>query len=301
MTDRNRSTRLGLMDLALLATVFIWGANFPVVKYALAELTPMTYNALRFGGASLLTLLLAWLVERNLRIERSDWGYFLMLSLIGNLIYEVLFINGLALSRAGNTSLILSTAPIWVAVLGTATGQERLSAVNWVGVLLSFGGLFVLTAASTAGLVMGRGALVGGLLVLASAFCWSVYTLLLKRMVHKYSSLVATAWVMALTSPLLILAAAPDLRAQNWHAVSSRSWLGLLYSTVLAISIGYTVWSTGVKHVGSARTAVYSYLTPLISVSVAWITLGETMHPWQAVGAAAIVVGVVLGRLKAGT
>jgi len=100
MTDRNRSTRLGLMDLALLATVFIWGANFSVVKYALAELTPMTYNALRFGGASLLTLLLAWLVERNLRIERSDWGYFLMLSLIGNLIYEVLFINGLALSRA---------------------------------------------------------------------------------------------------------------------------------------------------------------------------------------------------------
>lgn len=301
MTGQNRATRLGLMDLALLATVFIWGANFSVVKYALAELTPMTYNALRFGGASLLTLLFAWLVERNLRIERSDWGYFLMLSLIGNLIYEVLFINGLALSRAGNTSLILSTAPIWVAVLGTATGQERLSAVNWVGVLLSFGGLFVLTAASTAGLAMGRGALVGGLLVLASAFCWSVYTLLLKRMVLKYSSLVATAWVMALTSPLLILAAAPDLRTQNWHGVSSRSWLGLLYSTVLAISIGYTVWSTGVKHVGSARTAVYSYLTPLISVSVAWITLGETMHPWQAVGAAAIVVGVVLGRLKAGT
>ena len=298
MSGQKRGSQLGWMDLALLATVFIWGANFSVVKYALAELTPMTYNALRFGGASLLTLLFAWIVERNLRIERSDWAYLLMLSMIGNFVYEVLFINGLALSRAGNTSLILSTAPIWVAILGTATGQEGLTKVNWFGVLLSFAGLYFLTAASAAGLVLSRGTLVGGLLVLASALCWSVYTLLLKRMVHKYSSLVTTAWVMALTSPLLILAAAPDLRAQNWSAVSARSWLGLLYSSVLAISVGYVVWSTGVKRVGSARTAVYTYLTPLISVSVAWLTLGESMHPLQAVGAAATVIGVVLGRLK---
>jgi len=301
MTDQNRGTELSRMDLALLATVVIWGANFSVVKYALAELTPMTYNALRFGGASLLTLLFAWIVERDLRIERSDWAYFLMLSLIGNFVYEVLFINGLALSRAGNTSLILSTAPIWVAIIGTATGQEHLTAVNWLGVFLSFAGLYFLTAASTAGLVLSRGTLIGGLLVLAAAFCWSIYTLLLRRVVSKYSSLVTTAWVMAITSPLLILAAAPDLRAQNWQAVSTKSWLGLLYSTVLAISVGYTVWSTGVKHVGSARTAVYTYLTPLISVIVAWLTLGESMHPWQAVGAAATVIGVVLGRFRSGS
>jgi len=298
MSESERSAPLGWMDVALVGMVIIWGANFSVVKYALAEMTPLTYNALRFSGASLLALLMAWIVERNLRIARRDWGYLLLLSLIGNLLYEILFIIGLGLSRAGNTSLILSTSPIWVAALGTLTGQERLRGINWIGIVLSFAGLFVLIAASSSGLALGGDAMLGGLLVLASAVCWAAYTLLLKRLVERYSTLTITAWVMTLTTPLLVLVAVPDMLTQDWGAISRRSWFGLLYSAALAIAIGYAIWTTGVKRVGSARTAIYSYLTPLISVTVAWITLGESMRPLQGVGAAAILVGVVLGRYR---
>jgi len=286
------------MDAALLMAVLIWGTNFSIVKFALAEMTPMSYNALRFGGASVLTLLFARIVERNIRIDRRDWGYFLLLSLIGNLLYEILYINGLALSRAGDSSLILSTAPIWVAILGTLTRQEHLRPVNWAGITLSFAGLYILLSSSGKGLIEQRGTTLGGLLVLASAMCWAFYTLLLRRMVQRYSTLVTTAWVMTITTPVLVLAAVPDLLKQNWQAISSRSWLGLAYSTVMAIAVGYTIWSTGVKRVGSARTAVYSYLTPLVSVTFAWITLGEVMRPLQGLGAGAILLGVVLGRYR---
>ena len=69
-----RSSSFGWIDIALLSMAVIWGVNFTVVKSALSEMTPLAYNAVRFSVASLLTLMLAWLVERDLHIARRDWA-----------------------------------------------------------------------------------------------------------------------------------------------------------------------------------------------------------------------------------
>lgn len=293
-----KSSSFGWIDAALLGVVVVWGVNFTVVKSALAELTPLAYNAVRFSAASLFTLILARVAERDLRIARRDWGYVFLLSLIGNLLYQMLYIHGLARSRAGNTSLILSTSPIFVAIFGTLIGQEKLRWRNWLGILLSFLGIYLLVAGGRAGLALNSETLLGSLLILAAAGTWGLYTVLLKPLVQRYTPTRATAWIMCATTPLLVLAALPDIRRQDWGAVSLQSWLGLLFSSLLAIAIAYVIWNTGVRRVGSARTAVYNYLTPLISVVVAWIVLGEAMRPVQALGAVAIVLGVVLGRYR---
>jgi drug/metabolite transporter (DMT)-like permease len=293
-----KPSSFGWIDIALLGVVVIWGINFTIVKSALSEMTPLAYNAVRFSAASLFTLILAWLVERDLYIARRDWAYVFLLSLIGNFLYQVLYIHGLARSRAGNTSLILATSPIFVAIIGTLAKQEKLRRWNWLGIILSFLGLYVLLAGSGSGLAWGSETMVGSLLVLASASTWGLYTVLLRPLVRRYSVIKATAWIMVATTPLLVLVALPDMRRQDWGAVSAQSWLGLLYSAVLAIGIAYVIWNTGVRRVGSARTAVYTYLTPLISVVVAWIYLGEAMRPVQVFGAVAIILGVALGRYR---
>jgi drug/metabolite transporter (DMT)-like permease len=293
-----KTSSFGWIDIALLGVVVIWGVNFTVVKSALAEMTPLAYDAVRFSTASLFSLILARVVERDLHIARRDWAYVFLLSLIGNFLYQILYINGLARSRAGNTSLILSTSPIFVAIFGTLTGQERLRWRNWLGIFLSFLGIYLLVVGSRSGLALNSETLLGSLLVLAAASTWGLYTVLLKPLVQRYSPTKATAWIMSATTPLLVLAALPDIRQQDWGAVSPQSWLGLLFSSALAIAIAYVIWNTGVRRVGSARTAVYNYLTPLISVVVAWIVLGEAIRPVQALGAVAIVLGVVLGRYR---
>lgn len=292
----NKSHSFGLIDVALLVMVVIWGVNFTVVKTALQEMTPMAFNALRFAGASVLTLLLAWLIERDLTIARRDWGWVLLLSFIGNFVYQVLFINGLARSRASNTSLILSTSPIFVALVSTLTKAEKLSGRNWAGILLSFLGIFLLITGANNGIAVDQGTLWGNTLVLCSTISWATYTVLLKRLVQRNSVIKATAWIMAATTPLLILVALSDFLTQDWRAISLGSWLGLFYSSVIAIGIGYVIWNTGVQRVGSVRTAVYSYFTPVISVIVAWVFLGESMQPLQALGALGILLGVWLGR-----
>jgi drug/metabolite transporter (DMT)-like permease len=280
----------------LLGLVLIWGANFSVVKSALSELPPLAFNALRFAGASLLTLLLTRLVEKDLHVARQDWPLLMVMAVISNSLYQILFIQGIARTRASNTSLILATPPIWVALIGVLTNSERLSRRNGLGILLSFSGLCLLVGGSGSELSLGKQTLVGDLLVLAAALIWATHTVVVKRLTHRNSVLKITAWMLVFGTVPLLAAGLPDLLGLDWTGVSTQSWLGLAYSAVLAIAVGYVIWNTSVERIGSTRTAVYSYLQPLVGVGIAWATLGETMRPLQALGAVGILAGVALAR-----
>jgi len=294
------SQPFGITDLTLLALVFIWGANFSVVKHAVSELPPLAFNALRFSGASLLALLLTWLVEKDLHIARKDWPLLILMAFVANSVYQFLFIQGIARTRASNSSLILATPPIWVALFGTLTHSERLSRRNVLGVLLSFVGLCLLIGGSGSELSLGVQTFAGDLLTLCAALIWATHTIVVKRLTNHNSALKVTAWMLVFGTIPLVMVGLSDLKGLDWAQVSTESWLGLAYSAVLAIAVGYVIWNTGVKRIGSTRTAIYSYLQPLIGVGIAWVTLGETMQPLQALGAAGILAGVALARRQAG-
>jgi drug/metabolite transporter (DMT)-like permease len=258
-------------------------------------MTPLAFNALRFTGASSIVVILTWLVEHDLTIQREHWAKILVLGFMSNFVYQGFFILGIARTRAGNSSLILSTTPIFVALLGTLLRAENLQRRNWLGILLSFLGILLLVTAGGQ-LAMGRQTLTGDLLTLGAPAAWALYTVLAKGLIDRNSVLKATAWMMASSTPLMVLVALPELRRQDWQDISMGSWLGLAYSAILAIGIGYVIWNTGVKRLGSARTAVYSYLTPLITVIASWTFLGERMVPLQALGGVCILMGVALAR-----
>ena len=110
------------VDAAMLLVLLIWGVNFAIIKVALREIDPLAFAALRFGLATAMMVGLALAFERSLRIQRGDFWKLLGLGLLGNGIYQILFMSGIARTTAGNTSLILATAPIFVAILSALMG-----------------------------------------------------------------------------------------------------------------------------------------------------------------------------------
>ena len=113
-----KAQSFGPTDLMMLGLVVVWGANYALVKSALAQVSPRAFNALRFTGAAVVILFLTWVVERDLSVRRSDWGELLMLGFLGTFLYQNLFIQGMARTTASNSSLLLSTTPIFVALFG---------------------------------------------------------------------------------------------------------------------------------------------------------------------------------------
>ena len=125
---------------------------------------------------------------------------------------------------------------------------------------------------------------------------WAVYTVGSQPLLARHSPLKLTAMAMLAGAPPLVLLSLPDLLRQNWAAVPPLHWLGLFYSALLSVVVGYVVWGTGVQRVGSSRTAIYSNVTPVIAILVAWVVLGDRLALLQWLGAAVVVVGLLLTR-----
>jgi drug/metabolite transporter (DMT)-like permease len=285
-----------MVDLALVAMSFIWGINFSVVKGALSDFSPLSFNALRFGTSSLFLLTALWLRERSISVRRKDFARFVMLALIGNTAYQLFFINGIALTTATNSALILATTPVFVVLFGALLDVEKITSPVVQGVVLSFLGVVMIVLGSGRTLTFTDQSLIGDLLIVANPICWSIYTVLSKPMLKEYSPLKLTTVTMAIGTVPLVLVAIPSLNAQNWAAISSDAWLGLAFSAVFAIGTGYVIWYTGVSRIGSARTALYDNLVTVFAVASAWILLSETMTAIQIAGAVLVFVSLYLVR-----
>ena len=291
-----QKSRFSAVDLLLVGMSFVWGINFSIVKGALIDFSPLSFNAVRFGTSSLILLSLLWIRERSLSIKRKDVGYFIMLGLIGNTAYQLFFINGIALTTATNSSLIIATTPIFIVLFSAALHVEKITSRIVQGVILSFVGIVMIILGSGKTLNFTEQSWIGDLLTIANPICWGSYTVLSKPMLKEYSPLKLTAITMAIGTVPLLLVSAPSLSTENWAAISANSWLGLAFSAVFAIAIGYVLWYTGVNRIGTSRTALYENLVTVFAVASAWVLLSESMTAIQIIGAVLVFVSLYVAR-----
>ncbi len=283
--------RFGTVDVVLLLTVLIWAANFSVVKAVLSHIPPLAFNTVRLVGSS--TLLLAFtLLDKPRMLSRADLPRLLVLALLGHTLYQFTFIFGIDRTSASNSALLISMTPVVVALLGHMTGQERSSSLTWVGVTASVLGVYLVMDPSSAN----GGSIVGDLLILGAAICWAFYTVGSKSLLGRLGPLRLSAYTMALGSLFYIPFGIPSLLRVQLEQVPWTAWLGTVYSFVFALSAGYFFWYYAVSRLGATRTAIYSNLTPVTGLAIAWLTLGENVSVRQMLGAAVILVSTYLVR-----
>lgn len=287
----DRLTNLGLLGVAL-----IWGANFSIVKEALQELTPLSLNALRFPLASALLVVILWKRGRLHLPERRDVLPVLGLGVLGNVIYQLLFIFGLDRTRAGNASLLLATVPAWTILLSFFLGHERPSPLVWAGVAGTLTGM-VLVVSGGSGIELGGASLTGDVLMIGAAIGWSLYTVGSRNLIQRYGPIRVTAWTLWVGTIGLVLVGLPSVLTTNFARLSPLAWIAVVYAGLISLSVAYLLWYRGVQRIGSARTAVYSNLVPVVALIVAWLWLGERPALLQVAGAAVILGGISIARL----
>ena len=287
--------KFGAIDLALLMMTVIWGINAVVVKATYAQIPPMAFMAIRFLVAGALLLLVAWGVERSLAVRRRDWPLLVAAAMVGTGFYQPLFLTGLSMTTASNTSLIIAASPAFVALLNRMLGRELLAPRGWFGIALAFVGI-VLIVEGGGGLEFGSQVFFGDLLILVGTFLWASYAVLAAPLMVTYSPLRVTALTTGIGALPLILLGLPAVAALPLHQVQLSGWAGLLYSAIFAIVIAYIIWNSGVKKIGGARTSLYSNLIPVIGTIAAAIVLGEAITPLKVIGAGVIFVGLHLAR-----
>jgi len=290
---------VSLTDLWLLLTTTIWGANYAVVKYGTDHMDALAFNGARILMATLAFGLLAVLQRRRpgaRPIARRDVLALLALGVLGNCVYQTLFAEGVAHTKAGNAALVLAASPALIALIGRWLGIEHVGARAYGGVALSMAGIALVVLGGSMHESSGA-TLTGDAVVVAAAVCWAWYTVLLKPLTHRVSLVDISALTLVGGMIPLLFVSAPAFAATAWTSVSVRVWGAMTFAGIGSLVIGYLGWYRGVRVLGPTRTAIYSNLQPLIALGVAWAMLpGETPTAWQVAGAVAIIAGVVLTR-----
>jgi drug/metabolite transporter (DMT)-like permease len=286
---------LGAIDGALLLVSVIWGLNTVVIKATYTQIPIMAFMSLRFMLASALLLLVAWRMEHSLFVQRRHWLLFVAAGMASTGLYQPLFLNGLSLTTASNTALIVAASPAFVALINRLLGRELLSGRGWLGIALAFAGI-VLIVEGGGGLALGSQHLVGDLMILASTFLWACYVVMVGPLMRVYSPLRVTAIATAIGAVLPTLLGLPAVLALPLGEVQWTGWAGVLYSALLAIVFSYVVWNMGVQKIGGSRTSLYANIIPVIGAVSAALFLGEAITPLKVAGAAVIFFGLHLAR-----
>jgi len=307
---------LAPIDALVVLATLVWGANYSIVKVALRQVPELSFNALRLGIASVLFLgVLAFFPAARRRGQAAgvggepprhwfptarlftarEWLALIGLAVSGHFLYQLCFLGSVARTSVANSSLIVGTSPVAVSLLAAAVGQERVSRLHWAGAAVSLSGVYLLVGTGAA---VSRASAVGDLLMIAGVWCWAVYAVGSAPMLRRHAPIALTGYTMAIGSLLYLPAALPELARLQWAAVTPASWIALVYSAVFALFAAYIVWHTAIQRIGNVRTAMYSNLIPLSALATSIVFLGDRLSPRQMLGAAAVLTGVALTRLR---
>lgn len=287
--------RFTAIDALLLLVVTIWGSNFSVVKASLEQIPPLAFNTLRLVIASAVLLGAARLSGAAVP-RRADWPRLVGLGLVGHCGYQLSFVLGLARTSVTNSSLILGCLPVTVLLLNSVSRlREPVGRLQWAGVALAFLGLYLVVGV---GAETTRDTLLGDLLIIVAVWCWGWYTIGSRRLLQRYRPLQLTACTTLVGTAGFIPFGVPSLLALDWAVVSGWAWLAVVVSGLLALSLAYVLWYIGVQRLGSARTAIYSNLVPVVAMTVAAIGLGEPIGWVKMGGAALVLTALALTRME---
>jgi drug/metabolite transporter (DMT)-like permease len=181
-SQTNRGSPSLSTDIALLAVVFLWGSNFSVINHAVAETAPLVFTALRFVLGAIVLCVIVGTMKVPACVCRADYWPLMRLALMGHIIFQPLFVIGLARTGAADSAIIIACSPLVIAATGHLTGRERLGPGGWVGVLLSFSGVSLVILGGKNHLTLSDHTFSGDLLTVIAMCCWAAYTLMLKRL-----------------------------------------------------------------------------------------------------------------------
>lgn len=283
--------------LVLIVTLLLWSGNWIVARAVREDIAPgiATVGRILIVLAILLPFAFSGVRRKLGALTGRDWRIIAALGFTGGGVHLGLQWLGLHFTTATSGILYLSTTPVFIMLMSMPLG-ERVLAKQWLGVLVSFCGVFLI---ATRGAPAALSFNIGDLMALASMMMWAGYTVLLRLrrdpldttellvLVCLFGFVFMTPWV------AWELVFNPRLR------LDTHGYLAMLYSAIGSFLLAYTGWSYVVKRMGAVRAGVTMHLMPAFGVILSALFLAEYPRWFHFAGIALILAGVTLSSLKA--
>lgn len=260
---------LGLLTLG-------WGFNWPLMKMTLAELPVWTFRGSSVAIGAFGLFILARLGHQSIRVPAGQWVRLSAISLCNVTLWNVFIGYGLQMLPAGRSAILAYSMPIWAVLLSLFILHERLTRRRLLGLGLGMAGMAVLLGGEMS---LVRASPLGAVLVLGGAIAWALGTVLMRRYPVSLGTSALTAWQL-LIGGLPLTAGALLIDWGNWHPLSTRATIGLVYNMTFVFIFCYWAWFRIATTAPPGVSSLSTLMIPVVGVfSGIWL-LGEAPR-WQ--------------------
>lgn len=284
------------LDLKLtsahLITIILWGSAFPGIRAALTAYSPEHVSLLRLLIGSLALIIVA--VIQGIRLPKlKDVPIILLLGFLGFSVYQTALNYGEQTISAGVASLLVSTTPIFTAMLALIFFREKFGFFGWVGSLIGFCGVaFISLGGTFESFSLNNGII----LVLIASLSESIYFVFQNTLLKKYGFVTFTMYTIW-SGTIFMLIFSPGLVEAVIHAPIDITltvvYLGIFPTVIPYFTLAYITSRTGASEATSSL-----YLTPVFAFLIAWFWLEEVPNSYAIIGGLITLLGVFISHIK---
>ena len=274
--------------------VLLWGSAFPLIKIALSEVTPVTLGFLRFLIATPILVLYAYSKDpKGFRTLFRDYmPTLVVMGLTGVMGYHVFQNIGLQHTSATNSSILISSNPIILAVLSILFLREKVKVTQAVGIVIGFSGVVIIILTAGQGQPLGPSSLVGDLLSVGGGVSWAIYSFVGKRLSSRVNPIGLTAASTIFGTLFLI---PPSLLLETPHLPTTRGvWFAVVALSLGASCLAYGLWNQVLSEEEATRVGVALFLLPVVTTTLSVALLSEPLTLFMLTGMGLVLSGVFI-------
>lgn len=288
--------RLGLYHFTAIAIVAVWGLTYISTKVLMQNgLQPQEIFFYRF----LIAFIGSWFIAPRKFFSKSwkDEAFMLLAGLSGGSMYFYTENTAIGMTQVSNVAFLLCMAPLFTTLLSIMFHKEEKATLGIIcGSLLALVGVAMIVFDGSTTLKVSP---IGDILTLAATLLWACYSLIIRRLSRRYSTVFITRkvffyGVLTILPVFIFHPFSPNYEILSQPAV----FTNLLFLAVVASLGCFVLWNVTLKKLGTMRASNYLYLTPIVSLTGSIIILDERMTIMALVGAALIMAGVYWAETK---
>lgn len=285
--------------LLLWVTPALWSSNYLIARAADGVIAPHLLALLRWCLALALMLPFTWrALAAEPRRWTGEWPRLLVLGALGMWICGAFVYIGAQTTGALNIALIYAVAPVGIAVCGIVLLHERMSAAQRLGAALAVAGVLYVIARGDVANLLGVRFTLGDAWIVAAAISWIAYSVLSQRWPSALPPAARTTAVVAGGIVVLLPFTLLEAWAVAQPPLGWRAALLVALAALLPGALSYTAYAYVQRELGTARSGLMLYLSPLYAALLAWALLGEPPRAYHAVGAALILPSIWLATRR---
>lgn len=278
--------------LALLVVQLTFGSLPVIGKVVLAVLPAVALVGFRVGVTALVLFVVQFYRGRVWLQYSADYGRLAVLSLFGVIFNQYLFVGGLSLTKAVNTSLLGITIPIFTIVVGAAAGTESLRRLTVIGIALAAAGIVILIDPRAAS--FSSQTTIGDLMIVVNSFSYGIYVATSKEVITRNGPFRSMMWIFIFASVVCVPIGAISFAGADTSGLDASTWLLMLYIATVATAVPYFFNAWALARVSPSTVAAFIYLQPLIGFVLAVIFLGENIDFRFIIAALLVFTGLFL-------